>query len=86
MANKDHLDISKKGVPVFNEWRNENSRIKPDLSGANLARANLFEAERIRANLIGVRLNRRARNIPLCHRKDFAKKHFINRSESGTNQ
>jgi hypothetical protein len=63
MANKDHLDISKNGVPVWNEWRKENSRIKPDLPWANL-----FEAELIRANLIEVRLNRRARDISLCHR------------------
>ena len=61
MANKKHLDLLKKGVVVWNEWRREHPDIRPDLSGthlikanlrgANLNGANLSEADLIRANL-----------------------------------
>ena len=32
MANPEHLAILKQGVKVWNQWRNENSEIEPDLS------------------------------------------------------
>ena len=38
MANKDHLDLLKKEVAAWNEWREENPDIRPDLSMANLPR------------------------------------------------
>ena len=57
MANEEHLAILKKGVKVWNAWREENPLIKPflehegydddgdeDLSGANLSEANLSGA------------------------------------------
>lgn len=36
MANPEHLAILKQGVEVWNEWREENPKIGPDLSGADL--------------------------------------------------
>ena len=36
MANSDHLAILKKGVEVWNEWREENPLIRPDLVGADI--------------------------------------------------
>lgn len=41
MANKQHLDILKQGVEVWNGWRKEHHDIVPDLSGAILDEANL---------------------------------------------
>jgi uncharacterized protein YjbI with pentapeptide repeats len=49
MANPEHLVILKRGVEVWNKWRDENSDIIPDLSVANLKDAVLKEA-----NLNGV--------------------------------
>lgn len=36
MANQEHLDLLKKGVEGWNQWREEHPEIEPDLSGANL--------------------------------------------------
>lgn len=36
MANEEHLRILKQGAEVWNQWRQENLEIKPDLSEANL--------------------------------------------------
>ena len=51
MANQEHLDILKQGVDEWNKWRDENSEIRPDLSGANLAGADLDGAYLGGANL-----------------------------------
>jgi hypothetical protein len=34
MANKEHLARLKQGVKAWNQWREANIHIKPDLSGA----------------------------------------------------
>ncbi len=39
MANKKHLEIFMKGVKVWNKWRKSNPEVRPDLSGANLTKA-----------------------------------------------
>lgn len=36
MANEDHLEILKQGVKAWNEWREQNAGVKPDLIGADL--------------------------------------------------
>jgi uncharacterized protein YjbI with pentapeptide repeats len=36
MANETQLEIIKQGVAAWHRWRRDNSRIKPDLSGADL--------------------------------------------------
>lgn len=51
MANPEHLKIIKQGVEVWNEWREKNPAITPDLSRADLIRANLSGADLRRANL-----------------------------------
>jgi len=66
MANQEHLYILKKGVtnwaifkPSFykwNKWRDKNSEIRPDLSGAYLAGAKLYEANLSGADLSGANL------------------------------
>lgn len=72
MANEEHLAILKQGVKVWNQWRNSNRIIKPnlvgaelagaklrmaDLSGADLRGADLIGADFIGANLSGSNLN-----------------------------
>lgn len=41
MANKEHLEIIEKGVVAWNEWRQNNPDLKPDLSNSILSEANL---------------------------------------------
>lgn len=41
MANKEHLEIIEKGVVAWNEWRQNNPDLKPDLSNSILSEYNL---------------------------------------------
>src|SRR5574341_388768 len=43
MANPEHLEILRQGVKKWNRWRKENPEIVPDLTEANLIKANLTE-------------------------------------------
>ena len=45
MGNPEHLEILKQGVEVWNRWRDENDKIKPDLREAYLHGANLSGAD-----------------------------------------
>jgi len=61
MANKVHLEILRKGVNAWNQWRVQNPEKTPDLSGANLpgadlAGANLSMTSLFRAILSGANL------------------------------
>lgn len=56
MANREHLDILKQGLEVWNMWREEHDDIQPDLSeadltGAELSGAYLYRTNFYRANL-----------------------------------
>ncbi len=66
MANEEHVKILKQGVEVWNKWREENSKVRPDLIGAKLIRADLSGAILRRANLMGadlIRANLRGANL-----------------------
>lgn len=52
MANLEHLEILKRGVKVWNEWRKENKDIGPNLNKAPLNEAPLKEADLHEAQLI----------------------------------
>lgn len=60
MANPEHVEILKQGAEVWNEWREENPEVKPDLSEENFSDANfsadLTGANFMRANLTGANL------------------------------
>ncbi len=51
MANEEHLKILRKGVEVWNKWREANPEVEPDLFNVNLECANLYEAKFSRARL-----------------------------------
>ena len=51
MANKEHLDILKQGIEVWNNWRKEHVDIRPDLREADLREVNLVDAKLSRADL-----------------------------------
>ncbi|MFQ5823580.1 MAG: pentapeptide repeat-containing protein [bacterium] len=54
MANEEHLKILKLGVEAWNQWREQNPEIQPNLSEAALSRVNLKEVNLYKANLSGV--------------------------------
>lgn len=66
MANEQQLALLKKGVNVWNEWREKNPQIRPDLSeaelqhedlgGVNLMEADLRSCDLSGANLMGANL------------------------------
>jgi uncharacterized protein YjbI with pentapeptide repeats len=68
MANSEHLEFLKQGVEVWNRWRDENPDAIPelreanlsgmDLAGANLHRAELGEANLSRVNLSSANLHK----------------------------
>jgi hypothetical protein len=51
MVNQEHLDILKRGVKAWNQWRKDSPDAEPDLSGANLSGAKLYNIDLSRANL-----------------------------------
>jgi uncharacterized protein YjbI with pentapeptide repeats len=53
MPNNEHLALIKQGIDAWNNWRQQNDWIDPDLSGANLSGADLSGADLSGANLSG---------------------------------
>ena len=65
MANDEHVRILRQGVEAWNQWRRENPRTEPHLSGAtlsdaDLSDANLYRADLGDADLVGADLSRAA--------------------------
>ncbi|MBE9040149.1 pentapeptide repeat-containing protein [Oscillatoriales cyanobacterium LEGE 11467] len=68
VANEEHLSLLKQGVPVWNQWRKQHKKIRPDLRGvdlrgtdlrkANLSHSILFKANFFGADLQGASLDR----------------------------
>ena len=58
MANPKHLERLKQGVEAWNRWRKDNPEEKPNLSGANLSKADLNEADLSRSNLSGANFSK----------------------------
>jgi hypothetical protein len=56
MANPEHVEILKQGVEVWNRWREENSNIKPDLSGLAMENTDIADAYLHYADLSSARL------------------------------
>ena len=58
MANPEHLRILKKGVEVWNRWREENPEVRPDLTDTSLEGAELQSLNLIDADLRDCRLDK----------------------------
>ena len=61
MANSEHLEVLKRGVHVWNQWRDRNPDVRPDLRAAylreaDLERYNLQDADLRAAVLLGANL------------------------------
>jgi uncharacterized protein YjbI with pentapeptide repeats len=57
MANEDDLARLQQGVEAWNQWRDKNRKLQPDLHGADLDEADLAGANLARANLGGANLH-----------------------------
>ena len=61
MASDEHLEILKQGIAIWNEWREQNTLVVPDLSGENLHEIDLARTYRneksIYVNLSDVNLS-----------------------------
>jgi uncharacterized protein YjbI with pentapeptide repeats len=56
MANAGHVDLVRDQVENWNDWRRRNTKIVPDLAGADLAEFNLAGANLAKADLTGTNL------------------------------
>jgi Pentapeptide repeats (8 copies) len=70
--NAKHLELLKRGVDAWNEWRNESS-ITPDLSGADLRGADLQNVDFTSANLIKADLREAYLNFAAFTYADLSK-------------
>src|SRR5258708_384608 len=57
MASQEYHEILKQGVEVWNQWRKEHRDVRPDLSGEDLADADLNDARFSFSRLNGVRFS-----------------------------
>ncbi len=57
MANDEHVAMLKQGMAAWNEWREKNPDIRPDLTGANLSGWDLRNANLSRTRLIDTDLS-----------------------------
>ena len=72
MANPEHLEILNQGVNVWNNWRENNPNIYPDLHGADLISKNLEGINFSKTILVNVQLN----HANLAH-SDFSEANMI---------
>ena len=56
MASTNHLEQLLQGVDAWNAWRQKESSVDPDLSGANLVGTNLGRANLSRTDLSAAKL------------------------------
>jgi hypothetical protein len=57
MPNDEHVALPKKGADAWNKWRNENTSVRPDLSGPKLSGRDLNCANLNQAKLNGAHLD-----------------------------
>ena len=56
MANVEQLNLIERGVESWNQWREQNANVKPDLSESDLRQANLQKSNLSHTNLNKVKL------------------------------
>jgi uncharacterized protein YjbI with pentapeptide repeats len=85
MANKDYLTLLKQGANTWNQWRENNPGIKPDLSFSNLSRTNLRELDLSDANLRDVDFSRANLDYANLSRADLTSANFMGANLSRAN-
>lgn len=58
MANQHHLAILAQGIEIWNQWRADHPTLRPDLRGANLEQADLYQINFSNTYLAGANLSR----------------------------
>lgn len=58
MANEEHLSLLRQGTAIWNEWRERNPEIKPDLDRADFTDADLSIADLHKTDLRGAKLRK----------------------------
>ena len=71
MANEEHVEILRKGVEVWNEWREDNPEVDPDLRSANLSEADLHQVDLHQADLSNAQLGGANLSEAALHQADF---------------
>lgn len=77
MANREHVKILKKGVEAWNNWRQENPKIIPNLKNKKLTRAKLSRANLQRANLGMADLREANLTLADLHGANLRKANFV---------
>lgn len=85
MANEEHAAKLKEGVTAWNQWRIDNPDMEPDLSGANLSKADLYGANLIEANLSGSDLNGANLSEAIIFKADLSGANLSGADLSGAN-
>lgn len=75
MANSQHVELIKKGTDTWNEWRENNPDVIPDLAWANL----------IGLDLGGINLRKANLKLAFCRTTDFSNADFTEAVLYGTN-
>ena len=57
MANEEHLALLNKGVVIWNQWRKDNPKIRPNLTDANLCKRKLSGFDLSKTDLNGAHLD-----------------------------
>jgi uncharacterized protein YjbI with pentapeptide repeats len=87
MANQEHLDLLKKGVKIWNQWREEDQEIgffnDADLTGADLSGNNFDNFNFTRAHLEGAHLERAHLNGTNLYEAALYKAHLSGARLSG---
>ena len=85
MANPEHLEILKQGVEKWNEWRNINPGVIPDLGEANLKHLNLQGVNFNKAYLNAANLDGASLNQADLSEAELVNTSFVGASLFGTN-
>jgi len=71
MTNEEHLALLRQGINVWNNWRESNPEIRPNLLAADLRGADLREADLSGANLRGADLSTANLSAAIFYRADL---------------
>jgi uncharacterized protein YjbI with pentapeptide repeats len=83
VANDEHLALLRQGTAIWNEWRDRNPGVVPNLAGADLSEAELPNANLNDADLIGANLSIADLEGAQLRNADLSGAHLIDATLSG---